>query len=198
MRKSNSVQPGATDKLGKAIVSADSTYNGTAAVSVFIAQARQEQAYSHFISPQASRVYPISVSQIIYGLLLIPLSLSFQLRDILQAAQLSFRNKNAQSLSHTNFNLSNVMQNAPQTILDPFGFDVIDLRPFDVPVYVKCIQLFSKLSQSYLPRNHNNVTQQHHCIDGDWLDLCGVCSFGLMRLSFSFSCDTYYRIVGVH
>jgi len=102
------VQPGATDKLGKAIASADSTYNGTAAVSVFIAQARQEQAYSHFISPQ--------------------------LRDVLQAAQLSFRNNNVQSLSHANFNLSNVVQNAPQTILNPFGFEVIDLRPFDVPV----------------------------------------------------------------
>ncbi|PLW05879.1 hypothetical protein PCANC_21115 [Puccinia coronata f. sp. avenae] len=102
------VQPGCTDNLRKAISSVDSNYNGTAAVSVYISQGRQEQAYSLFLSPQ--------------------------LREVLQAAQLSFRNQNAQSLSHSNFNLTNVMQNAPQTILDPFDFQVIDLRPFDVPV----------------------------------------------------------------
>ncbi|KAI7963230.1 hypothetical protein MJO29_003657 [Puccinia striiformis f. sp. tritici] len=103
------VQPGSTDNLRKAVASADTTYNGTTAITVYISQARQEQAYSHFISPQ--------------------------LRDVLQAAQLSFRTQNAQSLSHfSNFNLTNVMQIAPQTILNPFDFQVNDLRPFDVPV----------------------------------------------------------------
>ncbi|WAQ83521.1 hypothetical protein PtA15_3A892 [Puccinia triticina] len=103
------VQPGSTDNLRKAASSADAAYNGTSAVTVYISQARQEQAYSHFISPQ--------------------------LKDVLQAAQLSFRNRNAQSLSHfSNFNLTNLMQNAPQTILNPFDFQVDNLRPFDVPV----------------------------------------------------------------
>ncbi|WAR54353.1 hypothetical protein PtB15_3B867 [Puccinia triticina] len=105
------VQPGSTDNLRKAASSADAAYNGTSAVTVYISQARQEQAYSHFISPQ--------------------------LKDVLQAAQLSFRNRNAQSLSHfSNFNLTNLMQNAPQTILNPFDFQVDNLRPFDVPVFI--------------------------------------------------------------
>ncbi|KAG0147130.1 hypothetical protein CROQUDRAFT_43281 [Cronartium quercuum f. sp. fusiforme G11] len=101
------INPGASIKLQNAVIQGDSTYLGAGAVTVYGVQARNDNAYGTFIIPDVHRA--------------------------MQNAQTSFATNHAQSLANT-VSLPALLKSAPQTITEPLGYVINNLRPFDVPV----------------------------------------------------------------
>ncbi|KZT43644.1 hypothetical protein SISSUDRAFT_978122 [Sistotremastrum suecicum HHB10207 ss-3] len=101
------INPNASANLAKAIANADATYNGALAVTGYAAEARNENSYPLFILPNIQT----------------PMSTAMQ----------TFAIQNAASLA-TSRNVTQLISAAPSVVLQPVGFVMNNVRPFDVPV----------------------------------------------------------------
>lgn len=104
------VNPGATDALNSAISTADASYNGSLAITVYTNTARSQQAFSTYAVPQIERV--------------------------MMQFQQKFSAQNAQSVA-ASANLATILRQAPQVVTMPAGYSMDDVRSFDIPVYVE-------------------------------------------------------------
>ncbi|KAI5823692.1 hypothetical protein K523DRAFT_134900 [Schizophyllum commune Tattone D] len=101
------INNGATSNLNDAVSTADPSYNGTSAVTAYGVEARNENAYRSFISP------------------------------IVQQTMAQFSSQYARQMAGqlaNSSNVANILANAPQLIIQPVSFTLVNLRPFDVPV----------------------------------------------------------------
>ncbi|THV04749.1 hypothetical protein K435DRAFT_714295 [Dendrothele bispora CBS 962.96] len=101
------VHANATSRLGAAAASADSSYNGTSAITVYASEARSENAFRSLIRPTV--------------------------QGLLGAVAENFANQFAKQLSSSS-NLSTLLSNAPQIVTQPISYTIDNLHPFDVPV----------------------------------------------------------------
>ncbi|KAK7462780.1 hypothetical protein VKT23_007364 [Stygiomarasmius scandens] len=101
------VNANATSRLNAATASADSSYNGTSAITVYASEARNENAFRSIIRP------------IVQG--------------ILATIGENFAIQFAKQLSSSS-NLSTLLSNAPQIITQPVSYTLDNLHPFNVPV----------------------------------------------------------------
>ncbi|KAG7094963.1 hypothetical protein E1B28_005764 [Marasmius oreades] len=102
------INPGATNGLNLAATSADPSYNGSLAVTVYAEEARNENAFRSVIRPTVEGV----------------------LETIAERFAQQFAQKTASSSS----NLQDLLTNAPQVITRPIGYTINNTRPFDIPV----------------------------------------------------------------
>ncbi|KAL1756270.1 hypothetical protein FB107DRAFT_290241 [Schizophyllum commune] len=101
------INNGATSNLNDAVSTADPSYNGTSAVTAYGVEARNENAYRSFISPIVQQTMAQISSQ--------------------------YARQMAGQLANSS-NVANILANAPQLIIQPVSFTLVNLRPFDVPV----------------------------------------------------------------
>lgn len=101
------VNRGASASLQQAVARQDPNYNGSLAVTAYGCGARDDNAYTSFIVPS--------------------------IHDGMRNAQTTFATSHAQSQADAAA-LGALMRTAPQTITQPLGYVMNDLRPFDVPV----------------------------------------------------------------
>ncbi|KIY45431.1 hypothetical protein FISHEDRAFT_66994 [Fistulina hepatica ATCC 64428] len=100
------INSNATSNMMSAIASADSSYNGTNAITAYGVEARNENAYRELISP------------------IIIATLSEICEDIaLQVVS-----------EHASFNITRVAIDAPVLLVQPIWYSIDNLRPFDIPV----------------------------------------------------------------
>ncbi|KAL0572094.1 hypothetical protein V5O48_009872 [Marasmius crinis-equi] len=104
------VNSGATAVLNSAVTSANSSYDGTQAVTVYGEEARNENAFRSIIRPTVQGVLEATAE-----------------RFALQFARQVLANSTSSSLQ-------NLFSNAPQVVTRPIGYTIVNLRPFDVPV----------------------------------------------------------------
>ncbi|KXN86481.1 Nitrosoguanidine resistance protein SNG1 [Leucoagaricus sp. SymC.cos] len=103
----DTVNPGASTRLSTALSSPHATYDGSEAISVYGAEARNENAYRGILLPS------IQVG-------LTAVSVQFALRTARMVANSTI--------------LPQLLATSPQTITTPIAFQVFNLRPFDQPV----------------------------------------------------------------
>ncbi|KAL0562956.1 hypothetical protein V5O48_019122, partial [Marasmius crinis-equi] len=103
------INSGATDRLNSAVSSADSSYDGSSAITVYAVEARSENGFRSIIRPTAQGV----------------------LEATSERFALQFSRQLANSSSS---NLQNLLSNVPQVFTRPIGYRIDNLRPFDVPV----------------------------------------------------------------
>lgn len=103
------VNSNATTALQSAVSTANSSYDGSEAITVYAIEARNENAYRAFIHP----------------------SVQTSLAAITQNFSQSFLQKVASSSSDT---LVSISTTAPQVLTEPISYTLNNLRPFDVPV----------------------------------------------------------------
>ncbi|EIM83021.1 uncharacterized protein STEHIDRAFT_124335 [Stereum hirsutum FP-91666 SS1] len=104
-----SINAGATDKLNAAASSADSSYNGSLAITVFTEEARNENAYRSVISPIVS--------------------------GLMDSFAANFATQYGQRLaSSSSINATRLLANSPGVITNPAGYTIYNTRPFDIPV----------------------------------------------------------------
>ncbi|KAL1710621.1 hypothetical protein EV121DRAFT_275439 [Schizophyllum commune] len=101
------INNGATSNFNDAVSTADPSYNGTSAVTAYGVEARNENAYRSFISPIVQQTMAQISSQ--------------------------YARQMAGQLANSS-NVANILANAPQLIIQPVSFTLVNLRPFDVPV----------------------------------------------------------------
>ncbi|KAF5369050.1 hypothetical protein D9758_002945 [Tetrapyrgos nigripes] len=101
------VHANATSRLNAAVASADSSYNGTSAITVFANEARSENGFRSLIRP-ATEGALIAISQ-------------------------RFAQQFAKQLSSVS-NLQTLLSNAPQIVISPISYTIDNLHPFDIPV----------------------------------------------------------------
>ncbi|KAF5386487.1 hypothetical protein D9757_005893 [Collybiopsis confluens] len=103
------VHGNATSNLQAAVSSADASYNGTSAITVYGNQARSENGYNALLAPTV--------------------------QSALLAATARFAQTFAKQLaSSSSSNLTNLLSNAPQVVTQPISFTIDNLRPFNIPV----------------------------------------------------------------
>ncbi|KZV66913.1 hypothetical protein PENSPDRAFT_744631 [Peniophora sp. CONT] len=102
------INEGASANLTAAAQSADASYNGTTAVTMFGNEARQENAYRSTVKPQAQQVF--------------------------QKASGMFAARYATQLAAQGINVTALAVNAPSVLTLPISFVEANVRPFDVPV----------------------------------------------------------------
>ncbi|KAI0087133.1 hypothetical protein BDY19DRAFT_1092222 [Irpex rosettiformis] len=100
-----SISSGASDRLSAAIASANTSYDNSAAVTLWGNEARNENAYSFFLEQQLEGPMPEAIA-------------AFALQ---QSQQLG---SNADSLLRT----------APKLVLSPLNYTLVNLKPFDIQV----------------------------------------------------------------
>ncbi|KAJ3777776.1 hypothetical protein FB446DRAFT_633441 [Lentinula raphanica] len=98
----------ATSNLQSAVASTDSSYNGSAAITVYGNQARSENGYNSVLSPTVQAV--------------------------LISTAAKFAQTYATELASSSSNITNLLVNAPQIVTQPISFTINDLKPFDIPV----------------------------------------------------------------
>ncbi|KAF7981868.1 hypothetical protein HWV62_31427 [Athelia sp. TMB] len=101
------VNPGASTALALATTETDGAYDAARAITAFTNEARNENAYSFLILPNVQAP--------------------------LQALCAQFAQSNAETLS-TRENLPALASQAPQLLVQPIGYTVRNLRPFDIAV----------------------------------------------------------------
>jgi hypothetical protein len=99
------IAQGASERLQRAIAARDAAYNGTAAVTVYAAEARNENAYRDFVAVQAQQ----GMTQ----------------------AMGAFAMQNAMGLGDE---AGAVLAAAPSTVLSPMNYTMENVRPFDIQV----------------------------------------------------------------
>lgn len=62
-------------------------------------------------------------------------SVVFQVQSGMQNAQVAFAISHARSLANM-IGLPALLRSAPQTVIEPLGYVIENLRPFDIPVLV--------------------------------------------------------------
>ncbi|KZT22868.1 hypothetical protein NEOLEDRAFT_1157587 [Neolentinus lepideus HHB14362 ss-1] len=102
------VIPNATHTLQQAVASRDSSYNGSLIITAYGTEARNENGYRAFLSP---------ITQ-----------------GILQQVSLRFALQFTQQLASSGVNITSLAAIAPSTIVQPIGYTMDNVRPFDVPV----------------------------------------------------------------
>ncbi|KAJ3753495.1 hypothetical protein EV361DRAFT_794479 [Lentinula raphanica] len=102
------VNANATSNLQSAVASTDSSYNGSAAITVYGNQARSENGYNSVLSPTVQAV--------------------------LISTAAKFAQTYATELASSSSNITNLLVNAPQIVTQPISFTINDLKPFDIPV----------------------------------------------------------------
>ncbi|KAJ8514419.1 hypothetical protein ONZ45_g8039 [Pleurotus djamor] len=104
-----SINSGATRNLSSAVSTTDSSYDGSHAVTVFADEARNENAYRLLIT---TGVQPS-----------------------LQATNERFALRFIQDLaSSAPSNITSLLTNAPQIVAKPLSYQLVNIRPFNVPV----------------------------------------------------------------
>ncbi|KAG6835079.1 hypothetical protein H0H93_005040 [Arthromyces matolae] len=103
------VNPGASARLEASYANPNSSYNGSEAVSVYAAEARNENAFRVLIRPTVE-------------LLLDEAQATFSMQAVRQMASLS------------SSQLNNLMTNSPQTLTTPIAWTLYNVRPFFEPV----------------------------------------------------------------
>ncbi|KAG5726670.1 Nitrosoguanidine resistance protein SNG1, partial [Termitomyces sp. T112] len=101
------INPGASERLQASYSSPNPTYDGSDAITVYGAEARNENAYRTLIRPIID--------------------------ELLQVAQRSFALQAARQLSSSS-DLAGLMINSPQTITMPISYKMYNVVPFDQPV----------------------------------------------------------------
>ncbi|TFK54205.1 hypothetical protein OE88DRAFT_1732894 [Heliocybe sulcata] len=103
-----SINPGATNALNSAAESADASYNGSYAVTMYASEARNENSYRLIMMPM----------------------MDMTLRNISSY----FATRYATQLAGSGINLVNLLTNAPQVVTSPISYTTDNVRPFDVEV----------------------------------------------------------------
>ncbi|KAK7047305.1 hypothetical protein VNI00_006536 [Paramarasmius palmivorus] len=101
------INSGATEALNSALASADAAYNGSAAITVYGVEARNENAFRSIIRPTV--------------------------QGVLESVAERFAQQQAQQVASAS-NLQAILTNAPQIITRPISYTINNLRPFDIPV----------------------------------------------------------------
>ncbi|KAK0185224.1 hypothetical protein F5146DRAFT_1005834 [Armillaria mellea] len=104
------VNSNATTALQYALSSVNSSYDGSEAVTVYVVEARNENAYRSLIRP----------------------SVQTTLAAISQAFAQAFLRQVGSSESNI---LASISTTAPQILTEPISYTIDNLRPFDIPVY---------------------------------------------------------------
>lgn len=99
------VNPKATTNLTDAVSSADASYNGSSAVTIYGIEARNENVYPLVIAPMA--------------------------QNLMNMAAKVFGDQHAQQLA-SNPNISTLLSTAPGVMTQPMYYTLINIRPFDV------------------------------------------------------------------
>ncbi|KIK68776.1 hypothetical protein GYMLUDRAFT_154334 [Collybiopsis luxurians FD-317 M1] len=102
------VNANASSNLQAAVASANASYDGTSAVTVYGNQARSENGYNAILLPSTQTAL-LAISQ-------------------------SFARNFATQVASSTSNLTNILANAPQVITEPISFTIDNLKPFDIPV----------------------------------------------------------------
>ncbi|TFY61383.1 hypothetical protein EVG20_g7085 [Dentipellis fragilis] len=137
------INAGASSNLNSAATSADESYNGPLAVTVYVEEARNENAYRTIIRPLV--------------------------QDLMQNAFQRFDVQFTRQLVATNVNITNLAANAPNVLLQPAFYTLYNTRPFDFPVaaavdYVGLIYLLI-LSFMFTMFNQSGRTEASHLQD---------------------------------
>ncbi|KIY69434.1 hypothetical protein CYLTODRAFT_372746 [Cylindrobasidium torrendii FP15055 ss-10] len=103
------INEGASDRLSNAVANVDASYNSTDAITVFVNEARQENAFRSLIRPYLWKVLPTLAERFSEEL----------------SSELATQNPGS---------VVNILRNAPQIITLPVGYTIDNLRPFDYPV----------------------------------------------------------------
>ncbi|TFK61771.1 hypothetical protein BDN72DRAFT_777884 [Pluteus cervinus] len=102
------INANASTQLRASLAKPDPSYDSTKAISVYGVEARNENAFRLFVRPTVQQELGMLATQF------------------------------ALQLAHTVLtlpvNVTDVLVNSPQTMLQPVGYQIINLRPFDVPV----------------------------------------------------------------
>lgn len=101
------VNANATTHLTQAVSTADASYNGTSAITVFAEEARNENGFRSLIRPGVQQILSIVSEEF--------------------AAQFAKQISNQTTLPQ-------LMNTAPQVVTAPIGYTIQNLRPFDIPV----------------------------------------------------------------
>ncbi|KAJ7594076.1 hypothetical protein C8J56DRAFT_1002071 [Mycena floridula] len=101
------INANATSKYNAAVAASDGSYDGSAAITVYATEARNENAFRSLLRP----IVQSALAQITAGL------------------ALQFSKQLSSSAS-----LGQLLSTAPQLIIAPVGFTINNLRPFDIPV----------------------------------------------------------------
>jgi hypothetical protein len=101
------INAGATSRLTQAVESANSTYDGSLAITAFGNEARNENAYGALILPNIQK----------------------PLQQVSQQFAISY----AQQIA-TQSNLQALLSQAPNVVTQPLWYTIDNLHPFDVPV----------------------------------------------------------------
>ncbi|EJD03138.1 uncharacterized protein FOMMEDRAFT_20295 [Fomitiporia mediterranea MF3/22] len=104
-----SINRGASSNLSTAIVSVDSSYDGSLAVTAHADEARNEQGYASFIQPAITQI-------------------------LLEASQAFALQNSQQVAANSSVNYQVLLSRAPTVLTQPLYFTINNLRPFDVPV----------------------------------------------------------------
>ncbi|THH18740.1 hypothetical protein EW146_g2279 [Bondarzewia mesenterica] len=102
------INSNATSNLNNAVASANGSYNGSLAVTMYGEEARNENAYDMLIQP-----------------LIVAL---------MDGTSRSFATGFARQLASSGQNTTNLAANAPQILTNPLSYTIFNARPFDVPV----------------------------------------------------------------
>ncbi|KAK0438218.1 hypothetical protein EV421DRAFT_1714431 [Armillaria borealis] len=103
------IHANATSTLTSAASMIDSSYNGTQALTVYVVEARNENAYRSLLRPY----------------------LMTTMATISQGFAQTFA---AQLATSSSSSIASILQSAPQIITQPLSYAIDNLRPFDVPV----------------------------------------------------------------
>ncbi|RDB16010.1 Nitrosoguanidine resistance protein SNG1 [Hypsizygus marmoreus] len=135
------IHAGSTARLQASYASPNASYTGTDTITVYAAEARNENAYRSLIRPSAQA----ALEQI---------SQTFAIQS---AAQLA-----------SSANLTALLATSPQTVITPIGYTVHNLAPFDMPVasavtfvglIYQLILSFFVVMISFTAREHSRLNQ---------------------------------------
>ncbi|KAF5369660.1 hypothetical protein D9615_010234 [Tricholomella constricta] len=102
------INPGASDRLQASYSTPNATYDGADAITVFAAEARNENAYRTLIRPSVDESFET-------------ISTTFALQAVMQ-------------LASTSPDLTALIATSPQTVIKPISFTMDNVAPFNEPV----------------------------------------------------------------
>lgn len=182
------INSNATETLNAAVVAADGTYTSNRAVTVYVIEARNENAYRAVIRPN--------------------------IETVLGGATESFNTQYIPSIPGRTSNLTALLVNAPGLVSQPIAYTTINTRPFDVPVAaaVEFVGLIYMLILSFVVTSmhygaRTNVTHLEDRLTFKWLIVIRIvnpiimyffvsCFFCLLSLAFQVPFSRYHGSSG--
>ncbi|KAH9998533.1 hypothetical protein BJV74DRAFT_767839 [Russula compacta] len=182
------ISQNATETLRAAVVAADDTYVANRAISVYVAEARSDNAYR----------------EIIYQ----------NIAALLDGTTEAFNARYISDMPGLSPNLTSLLVNAPRLVSQPISYTVINTRPFDVPVAtaVEFVGLIYLLIMSFI------LTMAHYAARVDathfedrltftWLIIIRIvnpiimyffvsCFYSLLSLAFQVPFNRFYGSSG--